>query len=259
MVPTPGATLDSPCVLFELFRDEIPRCASPRLRARGSIALLAGLWTAGGCVREPLPCQSALEEGDVVVTEIRGPQEGTRGEWFELYNTTSEALELRGLRGALQPLEGSAVDGEVQLTFLVRDSLVVEAGAYVVLGTLPLDASRRPEVDYSINADFRLEPTEVELSGGVVELPPDENADPKQLFTSARLRLYACDRLIDGFAYLALPELGTLAYDGAATPDADDNDDLSHWCADETEPPADGPQTATGYPGSAGEANRPCP
>lgn len=219
---------------------------------------------ASGCVLDPLPCVIELDEGDLVVTEIRGPQDGTRGEWIELYNASGEEVDLRGLRGTLQPLEGSAVDGEVELTFLVRESLPVAAGAYVVLGTLPLDASRRPEVDYSINTDFRVDPGTVKVetpNGDIVEIeaPEGENADPKQLFSSARLRLYACDRLIDGFSYLELPALGTLGYDGAAEPNADDNDDLTRWCADETPPPTEGPQTATGYPGSAGEANRPCP
>jgi hypothetical protein len=246
--------------LFELVRDDgLHRRASPRLCALGSIALCGFATAASGCLHEPLPCLLALEEGQLVITEIRGPQEGTRGEWIELYNASGEPLDLRGLRGTLRPLEGSAVDDELELTFLVRESLPVEPDGYVVLGTSLVDEVRRPEVDYSINSDFRLEPPDVVLpDGSVVPAPAGENADPRALFSSALLRLYACERLIDGFAYTALPELGTLSYDGSSVPDADDNDDLGRWCTDMTEPPSDGPQTATGHPGSGGEQNRPC-
>jgi hypothetical protein len=235
------------------------RRASLRPRAWGFVALLGCLAAASGCALEPLPCLIELSEGDLVITEIRGPQEGTRGEWIELFNASDARLELEGLRGTLRPLEGSAVEGELELTFLVREPLPIEPGGYVVLGTLPLDPVRRPELDYSINSDFRVEPEVVEASGGVVVLPEDENADPRPLFGSARLRLYACDRLIDGFAYPELPASGTLSLDPDAISDADANDDLSRWCTDATEPPADGPQTVTGLPGSGGEANRPCP
>lgn len=250
--------------MFELVCDGLTyRRASPLLRAWGSIALLGSAMLVGGCLREPTECLIDLNEGDLVVTEIRGPQsssDDSRGQWFELYNTTDHALDLMGLRGALRPLRGSPVDGELELTFMVREPLPLEAGAYVVLGTLALDPSRRPEVDYSINGDFRREPSRVENANGTVfEVPPSENADPLELFTNARLELFACDRLLDDVIYGDLPEAGTLSYDGSLPPDADDNDDLSHWCTDATEPPSDGPQTATGLPGSGGEANRPCP
>jgi hypothetical protein len=92
-----------------------------------------------------------------------------------------------------------------------------------------------------------------------VELPPDENADPRDLFANARLQLHACDQLVDELLYVELPTMGTFSYDGALAPDAHDNDDLSRWCTDETEAPTGGPQTATGRPGSGGEANPPCP
>lgn len=249
--------------MFEPVCDDPPlRRASRWLRAAGAIALVGGGAGASGCVHEPQPCLLALEEGDVVITEIRGPQDpdDTRGQWLELFNATDRTLDLRGLRGTIRPLDGSPVDGELTLTFLVREPLPVAAGAYVVLGTLPLDEARRPEVDYSFNTDFRREPSEVEeVSGGLVELPPDENADPRDLFANAHLQLHACDRLVEELVYVELPTMGTFSYDGRHAPDADDNDDLSRWCTDATEAPADGPQTATGRPGSGGEANRPCP
>jgi hypothetical protein len=277
VVPTPDATLDWTAQLFEPVRDarpwrpsklrapsdtDVPWRASPRARAPRVLALLAWLSTAGGCVNEPLPCLIDVGEGELVITEIRGPQrpDDTRGQWFELFNATDRRLDLAGLRGTIRPLDGGAVDGKLALTFMVREPLPVEPGAYVVLGTLPIDPVRRPEVDYSFNDDFRRKPPRVEeATGGVVELPPDENADPRDLFGNARLQFHACDQLVDELVYLALPTAGTLSYDGAAVPDAVDNDDLSRWCTDDTEPPTEGPLTATGRPGSGGEANRPCP
>lgn len=261
--------------MFELVCDGLThRRASPRLRARGSIALtLLATTLASGCMREPAPCLIELQEGDLVITEIRGPQDGmdTRGEWFELYNATDETLELQGLRGTLERLEGSAVDGQVGLTFLVREPLSIEPGAYVVLGTLPLHEGRRPELDYSVNDDFRLDPATTEVvapDGQVVEIevPPDENADPRALFDSARVRLWACDRLIDGVVYAGLPTCGTHGLDGLSAPDADDNDDPARWCddarspwCDEDEPITGSPPLPWGAPGSGGEANPPCP
>lgn len=223
-----------------------------------SLALLAGLAATSGCLREARPCLTEMNEGDLVITELRGPQEGidSIGDWIELYNASGETLELRGLRGTLRPLKGSQVDGDVELTFLIRDPLMLEAGAYVVLGTSPLSASLRPAVDYSINVDFRRRPEVVEDTDGIIVLPEAENADPRPLFGSGRLRLFACEREIDSFAYDRLPTLGTLSYDGSAAPDADDNDDISRWCTDDTEASAN---SASGRPGSAGEANRPCP
>jgi hypothetical protein len=260
--------------LLEPVRDEpCLRRASRWSRAAGAIALAGAVVSAGGCVQDPLPCQLRLEEGDVVITEIRGPQADgldTRGEWFELHNTTDERIDLEGLRGTLRPLEGSAVAGELALTFLVREPLPVEPGGYVVLGTLPLDAGKHPEVDYSVNLDFVTEPPTVVAetpNGDVVELEPPEgeNLDPKPLFANASLELYACDRLVDRFGYLELPACGTLALDGRLVPDADDNDDLSRWCADTTEPQWCTDEAGAmsplpwGAPGSGGEANRPCP
>jgi hypothetical protein len=247
-------------VLEPVCVDSLRRCASLR-RTQGPLAGLAAALVLGGCVRDPVPCDLDVEEGELVVTEIRGPQDpdDTRGQWFELWNATDRRLDLAGLRGTIRPLDGSPVDGELDLVFIVREPVPVEPGAYVVLGTLPLDAARRPEVDYSVSGDFRREPPVVEqLSGGVVELPPDENADPRDLFANARLQLYACDRLVDEVIYAELPSMGTRSLDGRLVPSADDNDDPANWCADATPAPTEGPQTATGLPGSGGEANRPC-
>ena len=188
-----------------------------------------------------------------MVTEIRGPQDGpdTRGEWFELYNTTDEVLDLRGLRGVLTNLRGSQ-----QRDFVVRDSLLVEPGAYVVLGSLPLDDERRPELDYSFNADFRAEPRFEDEDD--VLLPETADADPRELFANARVELLACDHPIDRVVYAELPSTGTYSFDGAIEPDVDANDDTTRWCTNDVQAPVEGPQTAQGSPGSPGAPNPPC-
>lgn len=223
------------------------------LRGVGSIALL-GCATAniGGCVREPHACELQLERGDVIITEIRGPQDGTdtRGEWFELYNATDAMVDLFGLRGELVNLRGS-----IEINFIVRESLPVGPGEYVVLGSL---ANAPPEVDYSFNDDFAVEPR-LEDSDGTLVVPVGEDSDPRELFSNARVELFACDQLIETVIYEQLPAAGTFSFDGARSPSADDNDDLSHWCTNDAEAPEDGPQTEIGLPGSPGEANPPCP
>ncbi|MEM9457140.1 MAG: hypothetical protein AAGF11_23380 [Myxococcota bacterium] len=215
--------------------------------------MLIGSATATGCVREPEPCLLELAEGDLVLTELRGPQQGpdSRGEWFEIYNATDDNLDLLGLRGVLTSLRGTQ-----QRDFLVRESLVVTPGQYVVLGSLPLDPSVRPEIDYSFNADFRQDPSFEDTDGLV--LPDDADADPMELFSSARVELRACGQVIDSFVYADLPVEGTYGFDGAMMPDAEANDVATRWCVDDTPPPTEGPQTALGLPGSPGEVNRPC-
>lgn len=225
--------------------------ASYPLRAWGSIVLL-GTALASGCSREPLPCLLELDEGDLVLTEIRGPQEGvdTRGEWFEIFNATDELLDLEGLRGELVNLKGS-----LEIDFIVRDSLAVPPGGYVVLGSL---ADPPPEVDYSFNADFAVDPS-IEDSDGTLVIPQNVDSDPRELFANARVELWACNQRIDSVIFAELPALGTYSLDGALAPDAEGNDDARRWCTNDAEAPTTGPQTELGLPGSPGEANPPCP
>ena len=198
-----------------------------------------------------------------MVTEIRGPQDGTWGEWIELYNATDETLDLRGLRGSFERLSGAEIQGESELTFIIRDSLVLEAGAYVVLGSRPLSMDA-PEIDYSFSADFRREPEQVEASGGTVILPESENANPVAFFGNARLSLFSCERVIDSVDLRTLPRQGTLSFDGARVPDAGDNDntdDVAYWCTDDVSEALEkwSEFSVVGmWPGTPGEPNIPC-
>src|SRR5262249_61788322 len=75
---------------------------------------------AAACARDPLPeaCPD-LAVGDLVISEIRGPQSGgsdTLGQWIEIYNASGHVVELQGLSLRMQHLDGS---GDV--TILVRE------------------------------------------------------------------------------------------------------------------------------------------
>jgi hypothetical protein len=193
-------------------------------------AVLAAL--TGACAREALPehCP-ALDEGELVLTELRGPQSGsdTWGEWLELFNRSGEQVDLAGLELTLTP-----GDGGDPIRLLVRRELIVEPEDHVVLGAAELDEAP-PHMDYGLGAGFDGFP-----GGGVIEVD-------------------ACDEPVDRLVYLSLPERGTWSFDGAKPPTAPANDEPSCWCADTTEPEPGAPMTEIGVPGTPGEVNRPCP
>ena len=188
----------------------------------------------GGCTREQEPffCPD-VGEGELIVTEIRGAQEGpdTWGQWIELHNPTDRDLDLFGLRVEMRPLDGDEPD-----VVLVRtEGVALEAGGYGVLGRF--DDDNRPEhVDYGFTVDL-----------------------DSSLLSAARIQVKACGVVTDSVVYRNLPSTGSLSWDGALPPDATANDDELAWCPDTTEPSPDGPQTELGVPGTPGEANRPCP
>jgi hypothetical protein len=51
------------------------------------------------CVRDPLAdgCPD-LAEGDLVITEMRGPQSGSYRQWIEVYNPSDAPIPAAGLR-----------------------------------------------------------------------------------------------------------------------------------------------------------------
>lgn len=197
----------------------------------GACALLAVC--IAGCGREPTEeiCPD-VQAGELVLTELRGPQSGadTYGQWIELFNATDAALELRGLQIAFTPGDGSD-----PLRLIVRRDLELESEGYVVLGRAELD-DVPAHMDYGFGPEF------------------DDGLDP-----SGVVDVEACDEVIDRFVYLELPVEGSYAFDGSKPIDADANDDESCWCADTNEAPPDGPMTEIGLPGTPGEENPPCP
>ena len=164
--------------------------------------------------------------GQLVITEIRGAQSGgdTYGQWVEIYNASGAPLDLEGLHVVF-----TRVDGGATARAIVRRSLPVADGGYVVVGREP-DDMLPPHVDYGMGTDF-----------------------PTAWFTGGSIELDACGVMIDQAQYTSLPTTGTWALQG--TPDATANDTTGNWCND-TEPNPD--STQLGLPGSPGAANPPC-
>src|SRR5688572_13258681 len=125
---------------------------------------VAALCAATACARdaEVERCPD-LAPGDLVVTEVRGPQEGsdTYGQWFELYAATDGEVDLEGLH-----LEVRSVDGADAVDVIVRAPLVVAAGGYVVLGRVLTDDAP-PHLDYDLDVDYPYDGTAFIVAGTV--------------------------------------------------------------------------------------------
>lgn len=199
--------------------------------------LLAASLTA--CVRAPLDdvCPR-LAPGDIVVSELRGPQSGSYRQWIEVYNASDTPVPASGLR-----LEFTRLDGNNFFDLVVRDdSLIIEPGEYLVIGGGSPD--QFPYIDFDFTPDHH-------------SSTPGKDKDPASLYQAGTLELSACDVALDQVLY-QLPAEGTLSLDGSAPPDAATNDDSNEgWCANNS--PSEGPQTGIGLNGTPGEANPPCP
>ncbi|MCA9679217.1 MAG: lamin tail domain-containing protein [Kofleriaceae bacterium] len=198
------------------------------LRATASISLACAL-LASACARDPEPeiCPAA-GPGDLVISEVRGPQAGgdTWGQWVELYNASGATLDLEGT-----VVDLVSVDGSHRYRILVRRGLEVGAGAYAVIGDFP-DATRPTHVDYGAGYDL-------------------DGAFP----ATGGLTVTGCGgEVLDRLVFDGLPPTGTWSL-GDDPPTADGNDDPTAWCADTTP----GDTTELGLPGTPGAANHPCP
>lgn len=186
---------------------------------------MVGLATvsAGGCTRDPIATQCPdVATGDLVISEIRGEQQSTDllGQWVEVFNATTDTVDLRGLVLRVRKLDGSG-----QVDIKIRRSLPIAAGAYVVLGQFSDDDGVRPAyVDYGFIGDF-----------------------PASWYAAGAVSILACGDELDRVVYDALPDDGTYAF-GTTPPTAPGNDTDAGWCADTTNVNA----------GSPGEANRSC-
>lgn len=183
------------------------------------------LLLAAGCVRDPDEslCPD-VAAGDLAITEIGGPQTGsdTLKPWIELYNASGRSVDLQGLKVRFLRLTGE-VSGET----IVRRSLVVDPGRYVVLG-LAVDEDRPAYTDYGISADFHI-------------------SWPSQ----AAVDVQSCGARIDLLQYTSLPKTGTYSL-GVNPPTAEANDLPANWCTDTT-------TTAGSFPGTPQKANTACP
>ena len=179
------------------------------------------------CVNDAAPAIGpSIGEGDLIITELRGPQTGSddSGQFIEIYNASGGALDLQGL-----VVEAFRLDGSSQTRILVRDSLPVDAGGYATLG--PGAAVIQPAyIDYPMGNDL---PSNL-YSSGAFDLVVVDNQ-------GGRTRT---DRLI----YNGLPTVGSYSL-GTVPPTANDNP--SDWCTDTT---LDDKGRAIGTPGLENQA-----
>ncbi|MCP4446169.1 MAG: lamin tail domain-containing protein [Myxococcales bacterium] len=163
-----------------------------------------------GCSHEPLdvPCPT-VSEGDLVVTEIHGPQSGEDqyGEWVEVYNATGRTIDLAGLSVNFIKLDGSS-----ERAMFIRSSVNLDSGAYGVFGRQT--AGAEPEhVDYGYKSDI-----------------------DSKLFDSAAVEISSCGEFVDLAVYRDLPTKGSLTLNGEISPPtAAANDDDVNWCVDDLE------------------------
>jgi hypothetical protein len=172
------------------------------------------------CARDPVEAVCpAIVEGDLVVSEVRGPQspDDANGPWVELFNATGTSIDLEGIKVRFRRKDGSS-----EIPILVRRSLVVAGGEYVVLG-LFTDGQQPDHVDYGFLDDFA-----------------------GSWLAAAAIQIDTCGQRVDVAVYDVLPGTGTFSL-GIDPPDSTSNDLPASWCTDPMSP------------GTPGAANAVCP
>ncbi len=212
------------------------------------LASVSAILLSAGCERDPLDTQCpAIAAGDVVLSELRGPQSGgggdTYGQWFEFYNTTGADVDLGGLHVIM-----TRIDGGAAADILVRPGSTIKAGGYAVLGRFDLGAEPA-HVDFGYLPAGCSDQDTSKCPGGLTY--------GDSIYNAGAIELVACGTVVDKIIFRELPSSGTWSYDGALTPDATANDTESDWCVDNDDSIPD--PTQLGLRGTPGEANRTCP
>ena len=121
-------------------------------------------------------CVDCPDVGSVIITEILNNADGNDDgkEWFEIYNTSDSAIDLQDW----------TVTDEGSNTFTISESLVIEAGGFLVLGeeTDPT-LNSGAEVDYAwgTNTNFTLGNSDDEVilscGGVIIDMVAYDNGD----------------------------------------------------------------------------------
>lgn len=188
------------------------------------MVLFASL-TLVACTRDPEEeiCPT-VRVGDIVITEVAGKQTGndTLVPWVELYNASNANVDFEGLTVRLRQLDGDPIDN-----FIIRRSLPVAAGDYVVLGMTP-DGGDQDYIDYGFGPDF------------AASWP-----------SAAAIDVLSCDQQVDKTQWPDLPKMGTYSL-GKSPPTSELNDFPTNWCTDAT------PNVGSA-PGTPKRMNNACP
>jgi hypothetical protein len=151
-----------------------------------------------------------LLAGDLVITEIVANVEGPDDalEWIEIYNASSNAIDLEG-----RTLIYSKVDGTGRKGHTITRSLEVPPGGYVTLGAM-LDeiALTTDYLDYGYGQDLG----DFGNSGGYLAIECGED-------------------VVDEVYYEAVVDTASRVFDGSQVPDATANDSVANWCDSKTE------------------------
>lgn len=188
-------------------------------------ALFVTSLVAASCTREPAEAVCPeVSEGDLVVTEIGGPQMGNEllKEFVELYNASGATIDLLGVKIRFRRRDGSS-----EVAVLVRRTVSAPPGSYTVLGRDD-DLELASYLDYGFAPEF----SETWLAAAAVDVE-------------------ACGTQIDRAIYDSLPRTGTYSL-GTTPPTGEANDLPANWCTDSR-------MNAGSFPGSPQQANAACP
>ena len=165
--------------------------------------------------------------GGLVITEVMADPEGADDglEWFEIHNASSEAIDLAGF-----DLIYSKLDGTGRKSHTIARSLTIEPGDFIVVSGVLDEIATQSDADH---LDYGY--------GG--ELGSFTNA-------GGYLAIEASGEVIDEIYYQDATSGASRAFDGAFSPDAVANDDLTKWCDSRTE--FEGP-TFLASPGTAND------
>ncbi|MFT4979487.1 MAG: MYXO-CTERM domain-containing protein [Myxococcota bacterium] len=197
--------------------------------------LIGSGWLCGAAMAADPPTQ----QGELTITEIMAyPNEVPiySGEWFEIYNTTDQTLELSGMR-----VSG---EGGSDAGFTILGSLELEAGAYAIFGVSDCSDDGDPlcagnAYNGGIDVDYLYDRDDLDL---------DEDGDT--------VRLSIGSVVLDVVTWDAADWVIQQDYALQANINAFDlewaNNNPANWCS------ADTPYGARALYGTPGAANQPC-
>ncbi|MCO4764535.1 MAG: lamin tail domain-containing protein, partial [Myxococcales bacterium] len=214
------------------------------ITAMSLLATVAMMTACGSDGDEELSCQSGLIFGDLVITELLANPKGAdrEHEWIEIYNATSNPVDLKGVR-----LMRARADGSGSKTYKLP-SLIIEAGDWIVLGNRDNDETTLPAfVDHGYGKKLG------DMGNSVPKTEPGEPAALGAGKLSLKCNSTVVDEVIFGAAKDGVSwQLSSLKNDATA------NDSAANWCLSTAEHTSADTTKYEDFKGTPGAANRPC-